>query len=273
MNRLVVIKGGGDLASGIAHRLFRCGFDLVITEIERPTVIRRSVAFANAIFEGKMAVEEVTAVKSSPEEVANNLRAKLIPVVIDPDCKIIAQYKPWAVVDAILAKYNIGTRLLDAPVVIGVGPGFTAGVDVHRVVESMRGHDLGRVITNGSAAPNTGVPGEIGGYSRERLVMAPQAGVFTAVRKIGDLVKAGDLLGNVDRQPVLAAIGGVLRGILHDGLEVRQNMKIGDIDPRAEVAHCWTISDKARAIGGGVLEALLMSEGQAFDGDRLAIRL
>ena len=260
MNRLVIIKGGGDLATGIAHRLFRCGFDIVITEIEQPTVIRRSVAFANAIFEGKCVVEDITAVKSSAEEVARHREAGIIPVVVDPLCKIALQEKPWAIVDAILAKHNLGTRITDAPVVIGVGPGFTAGVDVHRVIETMRGHDLGRVISSGTAKPNTGVPGDIGGYTLERLVLAPQDGVFSATKKIGDIVKTGDVLGFVDEAPVIALIGGVLRGMLQDGLMVYQKMKIGDVDPRAEVENCWTISDKARAIGGGVLEALLMSE-------------
>ena len=260
MKRLVIVKGGGDLATGIAHRLFRCGFDIVITEIEQPTVIRRSVAFANAIFDGKTVVEEVTAVKSNAGDIDGNRAAGVIPVVIDPSCKIALQEKPWAIVDAILAKHNTGTKLTDASMVIGVGPGFHAGVDVHRVVETMRGHDLGRVITNGMAKPNTGVPGEIGGYSTERLVLAPQSGIFSATKKIGDIVTAGEVLGFVDGAPVIAVIAGVLRGMLHDGLKVTQNMKIGDVDPRAEVSNCWTISDKARAIGGGVLEALLMSE-------------
>ena len=260
MNRLVIIKGGGDLATGIAHRLFRCGFDIVITEIEQPTVIRRSVAFANAIFEGNSVVEGVTASKSSAAEVAAHREAGIITVVVDPLCEIALQEKPWAIVDAILAKHNIGTRITDASVVIGVGPGFTAGVDVHRVVETMRGHDLGRVITSGMAKPNTGVPGEIGGYTLERLVLAPQDGFFSATKKIGDIVKAGEVLGFVDEAPVVALISGVLRGLLQNGLKVKQKMKIGDVDPRAEVENCWTISDKARAIGGGVLEALLMSE-------------
>jgi len=260
LNRLVIIKGGGDLATGIAHRLFRCGFDIVVTEIERPTVIRRSVAFANAIYEGKSVVEGVRAVKSSFEDIAGYRLARVIPVVVDPSCHIISVEKPWAVVDAILAKYNTGTSLHDAPVVIGVGPGFAAGVDVHRVVETMRGHDLGRVISRGAARPNTGTPGEIGGYTMERLVLAPKAGVFSPAKKIGDVVNGGDLLGFVDEMPVIASIGGVLRGMLHEGLQVTHNMKIGDIDPRAEAENCRTISDKARAIGGGVLEALLMSE-------------
>lgn len=260
MKRVVIVKGGGDLATGIAHRLHRCGFAVVITEIAEPTVIRRSVAFANAVFTGEMTVEGVTAALASSDEVAACLGAGKLPVVVDPACSIRYQLKPWGLVDAILAKRNCGTTLQDASVVIGVGPGFTAGQDVHKVVETMRGHDLGRVITAGSAEPNTGIPGDIGGYTLERLVKAPCAGQFRAVRSIGDVVGVGEVLAYVADQPVIGEIAGVLRGLLHDGLTVTAGMKIGDIDPRAKVEHCWTISDKARAIGGGVLEALLMTE-------------
>ena len=259
MNKIVVLKGGGDLATGIAHRLQRCGFRLVITEIGQPTVIRRSVAFANAVYNGEMTVEEVTAVLTKPEQIESCWQRGTIPVVIDPACQIRHQLNPWGLVDAILAKTNLGTSRGDAQVVVGVGPGFAAGQDVHRVVETMRGHDLGRVITCGSAHPNTGVPGDIGGYTLERLVKAPCAGVFRSVRSIGDVVRAGEVLAYVDEAAVTGQIDGVLRGLLYDGLNVTVGMKIGDIDPRAKVEHCWSISDKARAIGGGVLEALLMS--------------
>jgi len=248
------------LATGIAHRLFRSGFDILITEIDQPTVIRRSVAFANAMFEGRMTVEGVTAVRATPDEVEECLRERLIPVVVDPACEIARQLHPWGLVDAILAKKNLGTAMNDAPVVIGVGPGFTAGVDVHRVVETMRGHDLGRVIESGTATPNTGIPGDIGGYTLERLVTAPCDGIFIPQKQIGEFVTAGEILGMVKNTPVVSSIAGVLRGLLQAGLPVTKNMKIGDVDPRAKVQHCWTISDKARAIGGGVLEALLMAE-------------
>lgn len=260
MKQIVIIKGGGDLATGIAHRLHRCGFAVVITEIAEPTVIRRSVAFANAVYTGEMTVEGVTAVLTTADQVTACLAAGKVPVVEDPACSIRNQLQPWALVDAILAKRNCGTSIQDAPVVVGIGPGFTAGQDVHRVVETMRGHDLGRVITEGSAQENTGIPGEIGGYTLERLVKAPRAGRFRAQKAIGDVVKSGEILGHVETEPVIASIDGVLRGLLQDGLVVTAGMKIGDIDPRAKVEHCWTISDKARAIGGGVLEALLMTE-------------
>ena len=206
MNRLIIVKGGGDLATGIAHRLFRSGFDVLITEIAQPTVIRRTVAFASAVFEGRMTVEAVTAVRATPAEVAGCLRERLIPVLIDPTCQIREQAKPWGLVDAILAKKNTGTTINDAPVVIGVGPGFTAGVAVHRVVETMRGHDLGRVIETGAAEPNTGIPGDIGGYTLERLVTAPADGIFWPQKQIGDVVAAGDILGTVSATPVVASI-------------------------------------------------------------------
>lgn len=260
MKPIVILKGGGDLATGIACRLHRCGFRVVITEIAQPTVIRRSVAFANAVYTAEMVVEDVTGTLATPEQMETCWQAGKIPVVIDPRCEIRHQLAPWGLVDAILAKTNIGTSLGDARVVVGVGPGFTAGRDVHRVVETMRGHDLGRVITTGSAQPNTGVPGEIGGYTLERLIKAPCSGSFRAVRAIGDVVRAGEVLAYVDDEPVTGSIDGVLRGLLYDGLPVAAGMKIGDIDPRAKVAHCWSVSDKARAIGGGVLEALLMTE-------------
>ncbi len=260
MNRLVIIKGGGDLATGIAHRLFRSGFDILITEIAEPTVIRRTVSFANAVFEGRMEVEGITAFHMRPSEVEKCLLERNIPVVVDPACNIAARLKPWGLVDAILAKKNTGTSIGDAAVVVGVGPGFSAGEDVHRVVETMRGHDLGRVILQGAAYPNTGIPGDIGGYTKERLVSAPCDGIFSPEKKIGDFVAAGAVLGYVDGVEVLASIDGILRGLLYPGLPVTRNMKIGDIDPRAKAEHCWTISDKARAIGGGVLEALLMAE-------------
>ncbi len=260
MKRLVIIKGGGDLATGIAHRLFRSGFEILITEIAQPTVIRRTVAFANAVFEEKAEVEGVTAVHAQPEEVDSFLKSGIIPVVVDPACEIARKRKPWGLVDAILAKKNTGTTMTDATVVVGVGPGFTAGADVHRVVETLRGHDLGRVIVCGSAHPDTGIPGDIGGYTTERLVKAPCAGTFRPVKRIGDLVTVGEVLGFVDGVEVSSSIAGVLRGLLYEGLVVTKNMKIGDVDPRAKAEHCRTISDKARAIGGGVLEALLMAE-------------
>lgn len=260
MKKLVIIKGAGDLATGIAHRLFRSGFAVVMTELPQPMVIRRTVAFAEAIFAGRVVVEGVAAVKTELADVLEVVDMGEIPVVVDPQGRVIHQLKPLAVVDAIVAKRNMGTQISDAPIVVAVGPGFTAGLDVHAVVESLRGHYLGRVITEGSALPNTGMPGEIGGYTKQRILRAPCQGIFTSVCRIGDRVLAGDLVAYVEHQPVIAGITGILRGLLHDKLMVNACMKIGDIDPRCIPEHCFSISDKARAIGGGVLEAILLME-------------
>ena len=258
MERLIVMKGAGDIATGIAHRLFRSGFSIIMTELPEPTVIRRTVAFAEAVFLKEVTVEGITAVRTEPADALKVADRGKIAVVVDETASFLAKWKPWGVVDAILAKRNLGTALSDAPVVIGVGPGFTAGVDVHAVVETKRGHYLGRVITQGAAFPDTGVPGDIGGYTQERLLRAPCAGVFQGIAQIADQVKAGQTVAKVNGEPVVAAISGVLRGLLRDGLTVKEGLKIGDIDPRCVPEHCFTISDKARAVGGGVLEALMM---------------
>jgi xanthine dehydrogenase accessory factor len=257
MNKIIIIKGGGDLATGIAHRLHQSRFKVVITELPKPTVVRRTVAFAQAVIDGQAVVEGVTARLVATEQVKETLAAGNIPVVVDPHAHCVAACRPQAVVDAIIAKKNTGTRITDAPVVVGVGPGFTAGMDVHAVIETQRGHDLGRVIYQGPASANTGIPGALGGYTMERLIKAPAAGVFTACRSIGDTVAAGDIVGYVGAEPVSVVITGVLRGLIQNGLTVFEGLKIGDVDPRCRPEHCYTISDKARAIGGGVLEALL----------------
>ncbi len=264
MKNRIIIKGGGDLATGIAHRLHRSGFAVIITEMAQPTVIRRTAAFAQAVFAGETVVEGITARRSSISEIDHILDHGFIPVLIDPQAECIWAIQPQGLVDAIIAKSNTGTKITDAPVVIGVGPGFTAGVDVHAVVETARGHNLGRVYISGTAQPNTGIPGEIGGYTTERLLRAPGDGVFQSCCMIGDLVAAGDVVALVDGVPVIATISGIVRGLLYDGLVVHKGMKVGDIDPRCKRDHCFTISDKARAIGGGVLEALLSRGGMIW---------
>lgn len=254
----VIIKGAGDLASGVAHRLWRCGFDVVMLELPQPLVVRRTVAFASAVYEGKMELEGVQArLCRNENEIEELLTQRIIPVLVDPQGSIINKFKPDVLVDAILAKKNTGTALGDAPIVIGLGPGFVAGKDVHAVVETKRGHGLGKVIYSGSAAPNTGIPGEVGGYSAERVLRAPAAGKFQPLKQIGDPVRQGETLATVNGSPVLAPISGLIRGLLYPGLDVYKGMKIGDIDPRGEEVDFRTISDKARAVAGGVLEAIL----------------
>ncbi len=253
-----VIKGGGDLGTGVAWRLARCGFRVLVTETAQPTVIRRTVAFASAVYEGAITVDGITARRVEDEAgIRAAWDADEVPVVVDPQAEWVRKLSPLVVVDAIMAKRNTGTRITDAPIVVALGPGFVAGVDCHAVVETSRGHDLGRVILEGSAAPDTGVPGEIGGESARRVLRAPVAGTFRGVRRIGDLVRAGEIVAYVDDTPILSQLDGVLRGLLHDGLTVYPGMKVGDVDPRGVVSHCFSISDKALAIAGGVLEAIL----------------
>ena len=262
---LVVIKCAGDLASGIALRLHHSHFDVVMTELPVPLAVRRTVAFSEAIRLGSTKVEDVKAEKAvSIDDVRDCLARGVIPVVVDPEAEIIKMIKPEVVVDAILAKINTGTTLDDADFVIGVGPGFTAGKDCHAVIETKRGHNLGRVIKEGSASPNTGVPGNVGGQTINRLLKAPVSGIFHPERKIGDIVKEGERVANVDGVAVRALTGGVIRGLLQDGVPVTKGLKSGDVDPRGRIIDYMTVSDKALAIGGGVLEAIM-----TYAGDRL----
>lgn len=255
---LVVIKGAGDIATGVGLRLFRSGFPVIMTELENPTPVRRTIAFAEAVYEGEITVEGITArfIKSQTQ-VYSTLGDGLIPIIVDPESNIIRALKPKIVVDAILAKKNLGTAISDAPVVIGLGPGFTAGKDVDVVIETNRGHNLGRVILNGPAEPNTGVPGVVNGYGIERVLRSPADGIIIPAREIGDFLHKGDLIASVEDEPVVAPFDGTLRGMVHRKVAVFKGMKIGDIDPRATREHCYTTSDKALAIGGGVLEAIL----------------
>ena len=263
---LVLIRGAGDLASGIALRLHHAHLSVVMTDLPQPTAIRRTVCFSQAIVYGSMTVEDVTArFCAAPENAAVILAAGELPVLADPEAKCRTALRPDVVVDAILAKKNLGTRITDAPCVIGVGPGFTAGKDCHAAVETMRGHTLGRVIYSGSAIPNTNVPGLIGGFAGERVLRAPADGAFRSVRRIGDLVKAGDVAGYVSGEPMVCTIDGVLRGLIADGIPVRKGMKSGDVDPRGNVENCYTVSDKATAVGGGVLEAILHLSGALLE--------
>ena len=264
---LVIIRGGGDIATGIALRLYRSGMAVVICETPAPTSIRRTVCFSEAVRQGTAEVEGVAARLTDLEGVPGLLGQGVIPVLADPAGDCISSLSPDVVVDAILAKRNLGTKITDAPVVIGVGPGFTAGEDCHAAVETMRGHYLGRVIYDGSPIPNTGVPGLIGGFAGERVLRAPTDGVFRQLLDIGAQVKMGDVAARVDGQPMVCTLDGVLRGILADGTPVHRGMKAGDIDPRCEKKHCYCASDKALAVGGGVLEAILALSGALGEGE------
>lgn len=257
----ILIKGAGDLATGIAYRLYQGGYQIMMTETAVPTTVRRTVAFSRSVYEGSCEVEGVTA------ELARNfpracelVRQGKIAVLIDEKAEILKDYQPDVVVDAILAKRNLGTKIEDACLVIGVGPGFSAGLDCHAVIETKRGHYLGRVIREGSAIPNTGIPGDIGGYTTERLIPASASGLFQPIARIGEVVKKDQTVALVDGTPVFAQMNGIVRGMLQEGVKVVEGMKAGDIDARCEQAHCFTISDKARAIGGGVLEAVVNYE-------------
>ena len=260
--QIVIIKGAGDLASGVAHKLFRCGFKVIMTEVEQPTCVRRSVSFANCIYQGTWEIEGVKAQKAkSLQDAVEILGQHMIAVLVDPDCRVKDQVQCIALVDGILAKKNTGTEKKHAPIVIGLGPGFTAGVDVDYVIETNRGHHLGRILTQGQAEADTGIPGGIDGYTTERLLRSPGTGYIKHVKRLGDIVEESDLIALVDGKEVRASMKGVLRGLIEEGLHVTKGYKIGDIDPRMEAIH-WvdTISDKARCIAGGVLEAILMNQ-------------
>jgi len=258
LENLVVVRGGGDLATGTVYKLARCGFNVVILETGQPTVIRRTVSFAQAVFDGKTTVEGLTAVKAeSIDDCHKLLSHNNIPVLTDPECQTLGELKPEVVVDAIIAKRNIGTSIDMAPIVIGLGPGFYAERDVHAVIETSRGHNLGRVIYEGEAAPNTGIPGNIGGYSAERIVRASAAGEITNLSHIGDSVEKGQTIASIEGTPVYSPLTGTLRGLIQSGTVVDERMKIGDVDPRNKKEYCYTISEKSRAIAGGVLEAIL----------------
>lgn len=263
---LVVIKGAGDLASGIALRLRRAGFEIAMTEIASPLSVRRNVCFSQAVYSLSCQVEDVRArLVKNEDEMRKVFAEGGIAVFVDPAAAIVKKLKPGVVVDAIMAKKNTGTAITDAPLVIGIGPGFTAGRDCRAVVETSRGHTLGRLITEGSALPNTGVPGEIGGFTTERLLCSPEDGVFenVAAISIGSIVKKGDTVAVVRQAvggavPVKAEMDGMIRGLLPSGIYVTRGTKAGDIDSRCEKSHCFTVSDKALSIAGGVLEGILM---------------
>jgi xanthine dehydrogenase accessory factor len=256
---LVLIKGAGDLATGVALRLHRAGFPLVMTEVAAPLAVRRTVAFAQAVYDGRWTVEGVTAQRAAAEEAPALLAAGKIPVVVDPAAACRQVLQPAVIVDAIMAKQNTGTQRDDAPQVVALGPGFVAGGDCHAVIETQRGHYLGRVLWQGAAIPNTGTPGELPGVGGKasRVLRAPVAGHVQPHKAIGDSVAEGALIATVGAAEIRAPFPGILRGLIHPAVHVPAGLKIGDLDPRADRAYCFTVSDKALAIGGGVIEAIL----------------
>ena len=265
--KLVIIRGAGDISTGTIHRLFRAGFPVLALEGQYPSAIRRKVAFSEAVYNGETSVDGVKAVRvGSFSDAWPVLEKGEVPVLVDPEGESIRQHRPAVVVDAILAKRNIGTSIDMADLTIALGPGFTAGSDVHYVIETMRGHNLGRIIAEGSAAPNTGIPGVIAGYGAERVIHAGAAGVFHGFRGIGDQVAAGECIGMIvsdnGETEVCTQISGVLRGIIRDGFPVTKGFKMADVDPRLEEQkNCFTISDKARCIAGSVLELVCRHQG------------
>jgi len=254
---LVVVRGGGDLATGVVQKLHRAGIKVVVLEQPKPTVIRRTVALATAVRHSAATVEDLKArLVNTPRECAPVWAAGEIPVLVDPQCLSLDELQPNGLVDAILAKKNLGTHAKMAPIVLALGPGFSAPDDAHAVIETMRGHSLGQVIFKGTALPDTGTPEIIGDKGKERVLRAPRDGVVKHLCKIGDKVEAGQEIFTVDGQAVTAPFTGILRGLIEEGLWVPKGMKTADIDPRLDT-DCFTISDKARAVGGAVLEAYL----------------
>ena len=268
MTNLIIVRGGGDLATGTIYKLKKSGFPVLILEAARPSAIRRNVAFCEAIYQGTQTVEDMTCyLAESSEQAEQFLKEGKLTVLVDPLGESISKVLPLAVVDGILAKKNLGTNRDMAPITVALGPGFSAGVDVDAVVETKRGHNLGRVYWRGSAAPNTGVPGNIGGYDKERVIYCPAKGILRNVKGITDRVSKGEIIAVVETEqgsvPVEATLDGILRGLIRDGYPVSAGFKMADIDPRGdELDNCFTISDKARCIAGGVLEAILQRKGE-----------
>jgi xanthine dehydrogenase accessory factor len=257
-NRLVVVRGAGDLATGILYILKNFGYSIVVTELAAPSAIRRTISLCEAVYEGVYSVENITGERCEAKDVPGVLAKGHIPVLVDPEAKIIQTLRPDVVVDAIIAKKNLGTTMDMAGTVIGVGPGFTAGGDVHAVVETNRGHTLGRVITEGPAQKDSGMPGVVGGYARERVIYAPASGRIKNIASIGSHVESGQTIATVNGESVRANISGILRGLIRDGYPVTDGFKTADVDPRDVPAYCYTVSDKARLIGFGTLLAIQM---------------
>ncbi|SUW09478.1 putative synthase [Brachyspira pilosicoli] len=265
-NELVIVRGAGDLATGVVYSLYKAHFKVIILETQHPSAIRRKVALSEAVYDGKTKVEDIEAVLVKNYEEALNIIAnkdyKEIPILIDPNCEILNHIKPTFLIDAIIAKKNLGTNKSMAKYTIALGPGFTAGKDCDIVIETMRGHNLGRIYLEGEAIPNTGIPGNIGGKEAERVIHASSDGIIENIKNIGDFVREKEVIAYINNDnkkiEVIAPFEGLLRGIIRDGFKVRNGLKIADIDPRkSEYDNCFTISDKARNLGGAVLTAMM----------------
>jgi xanthine dehydrogenase accessory factor len=268
----VLIKGAGEVASGVAHHLHRNHFRVCLTEVAKPLAVCRGVTFSEAVFDGSKTIEGVTAeLTAKSMEAINRVWARgNIPLVVDPSASIIGQLRPEVLIDAIMGKRNTGIRLGDAPLVIGLGTGFYAGRDVHAVVETNHSQSLGKVILEGEAEANTGMPVVIGGLAKERVVWAPEAGIFTTEMEIGDSVAAGQTVGRVDDLPLAAPVAGILRGLIRSGVKVRRGEKLIEVDPVNDPAICLTIRDKMRVIAAGVLEAIKVVPGSRSHGEAAA---
>ena len=273
-NKIVIVRGGGDIATGVISALWNAGYKTAVTESEKPSAIRRFVALSEAVYDGKSKVEDIECVLcSSPEEINDVWAQDKIPMLVDPDCTLAESLKPIALVDAILAKKNMGTTIDMAPITIALGPGFCAGKDVDIVIETMRGHSLGRIIESGYAIPDTKTPGMVAGEGERRVIHSPAEGVIKNINKITDTVKEGEPIAEIitengEKIPVAATINGLLRGLIRDGYYVTKGFKIADIDPRInEYNNCFTISDKARCLGGAVLQAIGRMEYKKHEND------
>lgn len=257
-DKIIIVRGGGDIASGTINRLHNMGFRVLVLEISKPNFIRRKVCYGEAVYEGEFSLEgTVSKLACSLEEIYSIWEEKKIPVYIDPEMKILEKLSPDVIIDGILAKKNLGMSKELAPVTIGLGPGFEAGKNVHAVIETNRGHNLGRIIYEGKAAENTGIPGIIQGYGKERVIYASAEGILKTVHDIGDVVQKDEIIAYIGTEPVKASLTGLIRGMIRGGSFVKKGLKISDIDPREDqLENCYTISDKARTVSGGAAEAV-----------------
>ena len=264
---LVVQRGAGEMATGVAYRLAKSGFRVLMTDIAEPMAVRRAVSFCEAVWDGEKTVEGLTARLIKDVSQADAVWASgELPVLVDPETKCVETLKPQVVVDALIAKRNTGLKRDMAPLTIGLGPGFMAPDEVHLAIETMRGHNLGRLIYEGTPSANTGIPGAMAGVTFQRVLRSPADGEFVTDHKLGDRVEEGETVAMVADSPVVAGVGGILRGLIRPGAKVTKGLKVGDVDPRDKIEYLLTISEKARALGGSVLEGILAAYNRPQEG-------